>query len=131
MKEGIGDPGLTSVWKNKQLLNPWEYGFYALQLFSHKLLRRLVAIPLLLTFITAPMLWRYGWVYKLATIGQICFHGLAILGLLLQKRPIGRLKILSFPFYFDLIYTAAAVALVNLVRGKQYTVWEAERSDMK
>lgn len=123
--------GLTSVWKNKQLLNPREYGFYAIQVFSHKLLRRLVAIPLLLTFVTAPMLWKQGWVYKLATTGQVCFHGFAVVGLLFQKTRMGRLKILSLPFYFDLIYAASAVALVNLVRGKQYTVWEAERSDME
>lgn len=40
----------------RELLNPFRYGFYAFQLFAHKVLRRLVVFPLLLVLLTSPLL---------------------------------------------------------------------------
>ena len=36
--------GLRSVIHQRRLLNPFRFGFYSLQLFTHKVLRRLVTI---------------------------------------------------------------------------------------
>ena len=113
------------------MLNPFEYGFFAIQLFSHKLLRRLLVIPLLLLGTTAPLLWNSSLLYKLATIGQFGFHGAALLGFLLRGTRLGRSKMLNLAFHFDLIYTAAAVALVNFIRGKRYATWRPERAVAK
>ena len=45
--------GLRSVWAMRQLLNPVRYGFYALQLWTHKVLRRGMVIPLILLGLSA------------------------------------------------------------------------------
>jgi len=120
--------GLNSVWLSRHLMNPAEYGFYALQVFSHKLLRRLIALPLLVLAIAAPLLWARGWIYKLATLGQVALHGLALIGFLLRDRSIGRLKIFSLPFFFDMVYSASLLAIVNVFRGKRQDIWVTERA---
>lgn len=120
--------GLNGVWQQRHLLNPLDYGWYALQLFSHKVLRRLMAIPLLLLALTTPILWPIHNGYRLAALGQLTFHSLAAMGWLLQETAVGRSKLLTFPFHFDMINAATIVGLTNLMRGQSYDVWDAERS---
>ena len=57
----------------RELLNPFRYGFYAIQLFSHKILRYLVVFPLLMLFLVSPFLWKAGFIYQMATIAQVVF----------------------------------------------------------
>lgn len=121
--------GLRGVWAMRCLFNPLEYGFIAIQLFSHKLLRRLMIIPLLVLGITAPPLWSRSWFYKLATVGQVGFHGAALLGFLLQETALGHRKLLRLPFFFDMVYTAAGMALFNLVRGTRHDIWETQPAE--
>jgi len=119
---------LQSVWLMRRLLNPLEYGFYAVQLFSHKLLRQLLAAPLLFLAVTAPMLWPYGWLYKLATLSQLAIHGTAALGFLLRRTRFGRWKLFKAPYTFDWIHVATVVAIAHLLRGERYNVWVPQRA---
>jgi hypothetical protein len=50
--------GLNGVIIRRELLDPRRHGFYALQLLSHKVLRRLMAIPLIVLAASATALWR-------------------------------------------------------------------------
>jgi cellulose synthase/poly-beta-1,6-N-acetylglucosamine synthase-like glycosyltransferase len=121
--------GLKCVWEQRYLLNPTGYGFYAIQLFSHKVLRRLMAIPLLGLLISAPFLWSQGPVYRLAAIGQMAFHGVAALGYKLRATRWGRFKLLSLPYHLDMVNLATLAGVGNLLRGVQYDVWQAERAE--
>jgi cellulose synthase/poly-beta-1,6-N-acetylglucosamine synthase-like glycosyltransferase len=121
--------GLNAVWLSRHLLNPFEYGFYSLQLLTHKVLRRLMGVPFFIVALSAPTLWRRGWLYKLATISQTGLHGAALLGYLLRGTKLGRLKLLSLPFFLDMVNVAALVALVRLLRGERRDVWTPQRSD--
>jgi hypothetical protein len=56
-KVRITTRGLHGVLVMRQLLNPFRYGFYSVELFSHKVMRRLVVFPLLLLLIVSPLLW--------------------------------------------------------------------------
>ncbi len=119
--------GLHGVWLMRHLLNPLSYGFFAIQLFSHKLLRRLIAIPLILCAITAPLLWQVSTIYVVAAIFQIVFHSIALTGFFLRGTRIGQSKLLSIPFHFDMIYYASLVAILNNLKGKQFATWGSER----
>ncbi len=119
--------GLRGVLLMRELLNPFRYGFYALQLFSHKVVRRLVALPLLALFVVSPLLWRRGWIYRLATLAQAGFYSLAAAGWLLRGTALGRHKIFSLPLFFCLVNGAALVAAFNLVRGHRIDRWEPQR----
>jgi cellulose synthase/poly-beta-1,6-N-acetylglucosamine synthase-like glycosyltransferase len=122
--------GFRSVLVMHNLLNPFKYGFYALQLFSHKVLRRLLVFPLLLFLIVCPTLWQRGFVYQAATIAQAGFYGCCILALLLRKTGFRRLKILSIPFFICLAYAASLLASINLLRGHRIDLWEPQRQEI-
>lgn len=126
----VSTRGLKAVWEQRSLLNPLDYGFYSLQLLTHKVLRRLVAIPLALTAISAPFLWSRGLFYRFAAIGQLGLHAAAGLGHALQGTPAGRNKLLSFPYHFDMVNLAGLIGLINLLRGERYDRWEAERAEI-
>ncbi|MEZ4870521.1 MAG: glycosyltransferase family 2 protein [Caldilineaceae bacterium] len=121
--------GLQAVLLRRELLNPFRYGFYALQLFSHKVLRRLVVIPLLLVLVTSPLLWQQGIFYQLVTVAQVLFYGCALLGFWLNETRWGRLKFFSLPYFFSAVNLAALMATVNLVRGHRIERWETQRQE--
>jgi cellulose synthase/poly-beta-1,6-N-acetylglucosamine synthase-like glycosyltransferase len=121
--------GLRAVLFMRQLLNPFSYGFYSLQIFSHKLLRRLMVFPLLLLLVTSPLLWSQGLFYQLVTVGQAAFYGLAAAGFLLEGSRAGRVKLFSLPVYFCMVNAACALAVWNLIRGQRIVLWETQRTE--
>ncbi len=116
--------GLHGVLLVRELLNPFRYGFYAIQLFSHKVLRRVMVFPLLALLAISPLLWQSGPLYQAATVLQAGFYGCAVLGMLTRETRLERLKILSLPFYFCLVNIAALLAAWNVLRGRRITSWE-------
>jgi cellulose synthase/poly-beta-1,6-N-acetylglucosamine synthase-like glycosyltransferase len=121
--------GLRGVLLRRELLNPFRYGFYAFQLFSHKVLRRLVVFPLLLLLLVSPLLWSRGVLYKLATFGQAVFYSCGLVGWLFGGTRIGRLKIFSIPFFFCMVNAASLIATLNIVRGRRIDLWEPQRQE--
>jgi cellulose synthase/poly-beta-1,6-N-acetylglucosamine synthase-like glycosyltransferase len=111
----------------RKLLNPVHYKFYAIQLFSHKILRYLVVFPLLALFLISPFLWKTGFIYQVATVGQVAFYSCALLGWLLNRTRFGRKKIFTLPFYFCMVNAASLVAIVHVLRGHQIKHWEPQR----
>jgi cellulose synthase/poly-beta-1,6-N-acetylglucosamine synthase-like glycosyltransferase len=119
--------GLRGVLVRRELLNPFRHGFYAVQLFSHKVLRRLVVFPLILLMLLSPLLWSRGLLYKLATIGQGFFYGCGLIGWLFSDTRIGRLKVFTIPFFFCMVNAASLVAALNILRGRRIDFWEPQR----
>jgi len=111
----------------KELLNPFRYRFYAIQLFSHKILRYLVVFPLLMLFLISPFLWKMGLIYQMATIAQVVFYVCALLGLLINKIRFGQMKMLTIPFYFCMVNAASLVAIIKVLGGYQVKQWDPQR----
>jgi cellulose synthase/poly-beta-1,6-N-acetylglucosamine synthase-like glycosyltransferase len=120
--------GLSAVIARRRLLNPMRYGFYALQLFSHKVLRRLVVFPLLVALITSLVLAASHPFYALAAAAQVAFYGMALVGFFLRGRRSRLLKIATIPFYFSLVNAAALMAALNILRGNRIALWEPRRA---
>lgn len=116
--------GLRGVVMRRDLLDPRRSGFYAVQLTTHKVLRRLVAFPLVGLAVVTPTLWRRGAIYRLAALGQVAAYGLAGLGLLLAGQPLGRRKVLAVPAFFVSVNVAAIFAIGNIVRGRRIDRWD-------
>lgn len=119
--------GLRAVIARRRLLNPFKYGFYALQLFSHKVLRRLVVFPLLALFLTSIVLASQGWLYAIAAAGQAAFYGAAVVGFVIRSRRSRLAKLTAIPFYFSLVNIAALLAAKNIVLGETISRWEPQR----
>jgi len=123
--------GLRAVVWRRELLNPFRYGFYALQLFSHKVLRRLVVLPLLVLLLVSPLLWSMGPFYQLATLAQAAFYGCGAVGTWLGDSRVGKQKIFALPAFFCMVNAAALLATINLVRGHRIERWEPQRPNVR
>ena len=121
--------GFRSVQVMRELLNPFRYGFYAVQIFSHKVLRRLMFLPLLILFVASAFLWSEGMIYRLATVGQLIFYVCALFGWLLEETRFGKLKPFAIPFYFCMVYVAAMFATLNVLRGHRIELWDPQREE--
>lgn len=119
--------GLTGVWLSRELLDPRRHGFYALQLLSHKVLRRLVVVPLGVLALATPWLIGSGPIYQLAAAGQGAIYSAALAGVLLRG-SLGRKKPFSVPLYFCLVNLAAWQALLNVLRGRRIDRWDPQRA---
>jgi len=119
--------GLRGVALRRELLNPFEHGLYALVLFSHKVLRRLIPATLPALLLASVFLAPQGPHYRAALWGQALLYTLAGVGYLTRGAAAGRSKLLYAPFYFCLANAAALVALVKFASGRKIARWEPER----
>ena len=122
--------GLRGVALARELLDPRRFGFYAVQLFTHKVLRRLMAIPLLVIAATSAALWDSGPIYRLAVLGQAAVYGLGAIGLALRGHRYGRRPWFSLPAFFLLVNVASLHAAWNLVTGRRIDRWQPARAEM-
>jgi cellulose synthase/poly-beta-1,6-N-acetylglucosamine synthase-like glycosyltransferase len=121
--------GLNALALRRRLLNPFRYGFYALELFTHKLLRRLLPLALFALLWTSLYLSPVHWFYAVATVGQVAFYALAAAGALVRSAPAGRSRLLYVPFYYCMANAAALVALANFIRRKRIALWQPQRHE--
>jgi cellulose synthase/poly-beta-1,6-N-acetylglucosamine synthase-like glycosyltransferase len=120
----------TDLWRNRDMLNPLKSGFYAVELFSHKVLR--YAVPLFLSgvFITSAILAFESLIFAFVFLSQILFYLSAFAGWRLEKsgRDSG---ILAIPLYFTLANLASAIAFYKFLKGENYANWEPIREGLK
>jgi cellulose synthase/poly-beta-1,6-N-acetylglucosamine synthase-like glycosyltransferase len=106
----------------RRLLNPRRHAFFAVQLFSHKVLRYLAFIAVPVLVLAAFVLRDAGLLYEVASVLSAAFAVMAGAGYVVERagRSAGPLGV---PYYFVLVNAAAAHAFVNFVRGRRQAVW--------
>jgi glycosyltransferase involved in cell wall biosynthesis len=119
--------GLNGVLVRRELLDPRRHGFYALQLLSHKVLRRLMAVPLLVVAATATRLARRAPLYRAVCAASAGILALGTVGLALGRRSLGRRRVLALPAYFCLVNLASLQAAANVARRRAIDRWEPRR----
>lgn len=116
----------TDLWRNRDMLNPFKSGFFAIELISHKVLRYAVPLILLIFFAVSILLSASSAFYATALIFQILFYSLAAAGWILERAG-KSLSLLAMPLYFVLANVASAVAFYKFLRGETYTRWDPIR----
>lgn len=116
----------TDLWRHRRLLNPLRGGFYAIELLSHKVMRYLVPLFLLLTLVSSAALAPRSLFFAAAFAGQAAFYSAALAGWLLERAG-ARVRLLSLPHYFVLANLAAVIAFYKFARGERYARWEPIR----
>lgn len=119
--------GLRGLWVMRRLFNPVRYGFYSLQLASHKLLRWAQCWVLLALLASSVALVGQGGVYGAFLIAQVCFYGLATAGAVLSARGRGApyASVVAVPFYVCLAYAATLRAWLEVGSGRRVDAWDS------
>jgi cellulose synthase/poly-beta-1,6-N-acetylglucosamine synthase-like glycosyltransferase len=124
----VTNHSLRGILNVSEALNPLRTGFYAVELWSHKLLRYMAPLFMITAFAAnAFLLAGESGFYHILMLGQMLFYGGALAGYMLRHTKWGRLKFFYVPFYFCLVNAAALLGMLSLLKGDRITVWQPQR----
>jgi cellulose synthase/poly-beta-1,6-N-acetylglucosamine synthase-like glycosyltransferase len=118
-----------ATWKMRSLLNPFDFGFFAIQFWSHKVLRWLVPVFLIAILVANVQLASKSTLYEIGLVTQLVCYSAALVGLLLHSIGRKSLRVFDVPFYFCLVNAASLAGIAQAVAGKRYTTWSSSRPD--
>jgi cellulose synthase/poly-beta-1,6-N-acetylglucosamine synthase-like glycosyltransferase len=114
--------GLLSV---SDLLMPWKFAWPAFQLWSHKIMRWMVPLFLII-LLAANLALLDSPLYRITLAMQLFFYVAALLNMLLplhrQWKPLG------IPLFFCTLNAAALVSMLEICRGRKYVTWQTVRA---
>jgi cellulose synthase/poly-beta-1,6-N-acetylglucosamine synthase-like glycosyltransferase len=118
--------GLRGAFRMPALLNPLRHPWFATLLWSHRVLRWLVPVFLLVLLGASIGLAGRGGLYALALAGQLAVYGSGLLAFLFERARV-RVPGAFIPLYFCVVNLAPLLALAWLARGERKVVWETGR----
>jgi len=118
--------GLRGAFRLRQLVNPLHHPWFATVLWSHRILRWLLPVFLLVMLATSALLVNEGWLYRLVFVGQVSVYAAGALAFALDRLQV-RVPGMFVPLYFCLISLAPLLALGWLLRGETKAAWETGR----
>jgi cellulose synthase/poly-beta-1,6-N-acetylglucosamine synthase-like glycosyltransferase len=121
MRVRVALRSLNALVRQRRFLNPFRYGRFSWQLWSHKGLRYASPLLWLAALITNVTLARHAG-YLLLLVGQITIIAAGVVGFALQsRRP--TLGIFGRPYYLLLTNIASLVATVRYLKGERMVTW--------
>jgi len=126
MRVRVATRGMRGILSVPELLNPRKRPWVAFQLFSHKVMRWLVPLFLVSLFIGTAVLIRQP-LLRIFLGLQLLFYAFAAVSVVI---PFHRSwKVLGLPLFFCTLNAAAAVGLIEVLRGHRYATWETVRRE--
>jgi cellulose synthase/poly-beta-1,6-N-acetylglucosamine synthase-like glycosyltransferase len=125
MRVRVISRGMHGLLYMRRLLNPFRFPFVTFQLLSHKILRWMVPVLLLLMFVANIFLLGepvYNITFALAVLL------LAVAGVVaLVERHRSLPSVLGVPLYFLTVNAASLAAMYRVAKGVRATTWETVR----
>jgi len=117
---------IRAIVSNIVLLNPFRFGFYSIELFSHKICKLCVPFFLIVCLITNLLILDDGKAYAYMLFGQVAFYILAAIHA--SALPVkGLSSLLSIPKTFAVANCAILWGWLKYFRGETYTTWRTGR----
>ncbi|MEM4780793.1 MAG: glycosyltransferase family 2 protein [Halalkalicoccus sp.] len=120
----------TRAWhtlaRYRSLVNPLDQPTVAFQLVSHKLLRWLSPVFLVVALLAniGLVARKAGRLYRLALAGQLSCYALAAAGALADRVGVDPSTVAAIPYYFVSANAAMARGLYEFLRGRNVVAWE-------
>lgn len=124
-KVRIVSRSINAVFRAPRVLLPWTQPRHWLALVSHKALRWLAPVFLLILFVATLALVKIPF-YQIALWMQGVFYGMALAGWKLERR-IAAPRFLYLPLYFCVVNLAALLGLFRFLTGSLAPTWETIR----
>jgi len=117
--------GIAVLMRSLPMLNPFRYGIFAWQLFSHKLCRWLVPFAMIGAGISNILLVTHSTVYGVLLLGQILFYATAIAYAGFSWMP--KNSLFRLPSFFVLVNLSILDAWMRYWRGDRVFRWEPSK----
>jgi cellulose synthase/poly-beta-1,6-N-acetylglucosamine synthase-like glycosyltransferase len=125
MRVRVAIRSLNALIRERRFLNPLKYGYFAWQLWSHKVLR--YASPLLWLGALAANVALVGErLYLVLLLGQIGLLVSGAVGFILQDKR-RELGLFGKPYYFLLTNLASLIATLRYLQGERMIIWNPIR----
>ena len=113
--------GMSAVLRLSEVLNPFRYGLFSFQVWSHKVMRWLVPWFLLGLFVASCLLAAQGPGYRIALWAQCAGYVAVLLAHWMPR--LRAVTLVRIGYYFVQANLALASAAVQLIAGKRVVVW--------
>lgn len=127
-KRRIVNRSFTALLKNSRLLNPFRFGFFSFQLFSHKVLRWLIPVFLFVAAIGVLVLAVLG----LQKYQLLLLLGIAFIWAVVFGNVVSRVSwipgMLLIPYYFWVVNYNAILGILDALRGRVQVTWSTPRT---
>ncbi len=120
----IASGGLSTVLACWRLLLP-DYGWSCFFLWSHKLLRWLSPMYLMVILLFSLFLQPESFLYPGLLIIQAAFYGMALVGWVLEKMKMNFI-IFKVPLFFVSMNVGFFLGIIRFIKGKQNAMWNLE-----
>lgn len=117
--------GITTLMEFKHLLNPFKYGFFSIELLSHKILRWSAGIFLIILFLSNVFLLD-NMFFRITFILQLMFYATALIGWVSEKSAAKSL-IFNIPLFFCMVNLASLLAWLKYFTGTRQELWDSSR----
>lgn len=119
--------GIHVLMKSLPMLNPFKYGIFSWQLFSHKLCRWLVPFAMIIFFISNWLLvyLNKSEIYTFLFIVQITFYLIAFIGFI--SKTLAAKPLIKLPSFFILVNLSILNAWYRYIKGERMTAWEPSK----
>ena len=126
-KRRVMTRGFRSVIARRELLDPRRHGWNSVQLITYKLLRRLLAIPVLTVGVAAIALRRRHPLYALVALGQLAFWVAAGIGYAARSTRLGASRVVALPMFVAMGLVTSVLAALDVVTGREIRQWTPAR----
>lgn len=117
--------GFCMVLLMGRYLNMSKHPWFVLHIYSRKVLRWLVALPMIGIGLSSLLLLDIGF-FRLIVIAQALFYGVALAAFALDRME-HKQGLLALPFYFCLVNAASLVGFFRALQGQRMSVWGTGR----
>jgi cellulose synthase/poly-beta-1,6-N-acetylglucosamine synthase-like glycosyltransferase len=114
--------GMRGLIRKKAMLNPLRFGFFSIQLFSHKVMRWAMPLGLLLLLLSSFWLASISGFFAVIFYLQIAAYFMALAPLLIPA--LARVSIFRIANYVLIVNVAILHALTLVIFGRDMRVWE-------
>ena len=126
-KRRIVNRSWRGLLKNSYVLNPLNSGLHAWQIISHKLLRWLGGVFIIMLFVMNLFLLNEGWFYMVTFSIQIMLFLSFVVGMMGVAFNIKTPSILLASYYFIRVNVSSALGIIDNYLGRKYEIWATDR----
>jgi cellulose synthase/poly-beta-1,6-N-acetylglucosamine synthase-like glycosyltransferase len=119
--------GLSVLIHNLHILNPLRFGFFSLEVVSHKLFRWMIPFFLFFVFLSNIDVLKESEFYLFFLLAQILFY--SVTGLVLAFPYLNRIRVLRIPSFFCMVNLSILVAWFEMIVGKTHFIWEPSQRE--
>jgi len=119
--------GWRGLMLTRSVMNPFRHGLYAWQMISHKFLRRLMPLFLLMALLSNLLLIGQGWGWAVLAVGQLTFYSIALLAYLVPATR--NVPLWGKVMFFVMSNIAMALGILAYYRGRESSIWTPVRED--